>query len=63
MQKKIARGRVLRELLKQDRLSPLSLKGQMAWLTAFNHGDFDTVPTNEVKSKLDALLARAETGS
>ena len=43
MQKKITRGRVLRELLKQDRVSPLTLKGQIAWLTAFNQGRFDEV--------------------
>ena len=60
MQKKIAKGRVLRELLKQDRLSPVSLRGQMAWLTAFNQGSFDEVKASDVKSALDALLTRAE---
>ena len=34
---------------KQDRLSPVSLKGQMAWLTAFNQGGFDDVAPADVK--------------
>lgn len=38
---RIQRGRVLRELLKQDRLAPLPIEAQMAWLTAFNQGMFD----------------------
>ncbi len=38
---RIKRGRVLRELLKQDRLSPLTIETQMAWLVAFNAGLFD----------------------
>lgn len=41
MQKKIQRGRILRELLKQDRLSPLAIEEQMGWLIAFNEGLFD----------------------
>ena len=60
VQKKISRGRVLRELLKQDRLSPVSAQGQMAWLTAFNQGSFDEVDPADVRSRLEALLARAE---
>jgi F-type H+-transporting ATPase subunit alpha len=60
MQKKITRGRVLRELLKQDRLSPVSVQGQMAWLTAFNQGDLDAVAIADVKKKLLELIARAE---
>jgi F-type H+-transporting ATPase subunit alpha len=56
MQKRIERGRVLRELLKQDRLSPVSAEGQIAWLQAFNRGDFDTVSPDEVKSRLSRVL-------
>jgi len=33
---RIKRGRMLREVLKQDRLSPLPPEFQMAWLVAFN---------------------------
>ncbi|MBV1930726.1 MAG: F0F1 ATP synthase subunit alpha [Porticoccaceae bacterium] len=43
MENAIKRGRVLREILKQDRFSPLSIEFQMAWLVAFNEGLFDDV--------------------
>ena len=39
---KIQRGRLLREILKQDRLSPLPASFQLAWLIAYNEGLFDT---------------------
>lgn len=48
MEAKIARGRVLRELLKQDRLSPLPIEFQMAWLVAFNTGLFDGLDSARV---------------
>jgi F-type H+-transporting ATPase subunit alpha len=35
---KIARGRLLREILKQERLSPLPPAFQLAWMTAYNAG-------------------------
>jgi len=38
---KIRRGRVLRELLRQDRLAPLPIEAEMAWLIAFNAGLLD----------------------
>lgn len=63
MQKKITRGRVLRELLKQDRLAPLTLSNQMAWLTAFNQGVFDSIPVNEVKAKLGTMLGERPPGA
>jgi F-type H+/Na+-transporting ATPase subunit alpha len=37
MEQRIQRGRLLRELLKQDRLMPLPSLFQLAWLLAFNH--------------------------
>jgi len=54
MEASIRRGRVLREILKQDRLSPLSCEYQMALLVAFNDGHFDTVTE---AGRLHALLA------
>ena len=48
MEKAIRRGRILREILKQERLSPLPVEFQLAWLVAFNEGLFD-------KCELDAL--------
>ncbi len=57
---KIARGRVLRELLKQDRLSPLSIEFQLAWLTAFNQGLFDKVLPASIPALLDHLATRVK---
>ncbi len=55
MELAIKRGQVLREILKQDRLSPQSIEYQMAWLIAFNDGLFDSVALDEVKQRLDKL--------
>jgi len=38
MEAAIKRGKILRELLKQDRLSPHTIEFQLAWLIAFNEG-------------------------
>ena len=56
MELAIRRGRVLREVLKQDRLAPLSVEFQMAWLVAFNDGCFDDVETENIPG----VLARLE---
>jgi F-type H+/Na+-transporting ATPase subunit alpha len=56
MEKAIRRGRVLRELLKQERLSPLPVEFQMAWLVAFNAGLFDSVEINRISSMLANML-------
>jgi len=53
---KIRRGRLLREILKQDRLSPLPIEFHLAWLTAFNNKLFDDRDLKEIKQKLDHLL-------
>jgi len=60
MEAKIARGRVLRELLKQDRLSPLPIEFHLAWLTAFNLGLFDKIPPESIPVLLEDLAARAK---
>jgi F-type H+-transporting ATPase subunit alpha len=52
---KIRRGRLLRELLKQGRLAPLSPQQHMAWLVAYNEGFFD--PSADQPGALAALLA------
>jgi len=41
MEAAIQRGRLLREILKQDRLSPLPARFQLAWLIAFNDRLFE----------------------
>jgi len=51
----IHRGRVLREILKQDRLAPLPAIFQIAWLIAFNNGLFDQVEPEAVLPMLGAL--------
>jgi F-type H+-transporting ATPase subunit alpha len=60
MEAKIARGRVLRELLKQDRLSPLPIEFHLAWLTGFNHGQFDKVLPESIPALLEHLAARVK---
>jgi F-type H+-transporting ATPase subunit alpha len=54
---KIARGRVLREILKQERLAPLPATFQLAWMTAFNAGLFDALPPQKVPPALQRLRA------
>lgn len=55
MEKAIRRGRVLREILKQEQLSPLPAEFQMAWLIAFNSGLLDHLELTEVTKVLSHL--------
>jgi len=55
METALQRGRVLREILKQQRLSPLTATSQLAWLIAFNDGLFENT-TNDQRQKLFATL-------
>ena len=57
MEKRIRRGRALREALKQDRLTPLPIEFQMAWLTAFNEGLLEEADAKRIPEKLQALGA------
>jgi len=57
MEARIRRGQLLREMLKQDLLTPLSIEFQMAWMVAYNEGLFDNVELGQVKQRL-ALLQR-----
>lgn len=56
MQASINRGRLLRAILKQDRLAPLPVEFEMAWLVAFNDGLFDQARIDDVPALLTALL-------
>jgi F-type H+-transporting ATPase subunit alpha len=58
MELKVKRGRVLREILKQGRLSPLSIEFQMAWLVAYNEGLFDDADPGDIPERLDRLAVR-----
>jgi F-type H+-transporting ATPase subunit alpha len=55
MEAAITRGRVLREILKQERLMPLPEDFQLAWLIAFNDRLFDTVPEDRIATALGVL--------
>ena len=55
LQKKLQRGRILRELLKQDRLKPVSECFNLGWLIGFNEDLFDGKPLEELQSCMDAL--------
>lgn len=62
MEKAIRRGKVLREILKQDRLSPLPVEFHLAWLVAFNAGLFDEVETEKIGAMLADLLPHVTKG-
>ncbi|MGZ8911330.1 MAG: F0F1 ATP synthase subunit alpha [Methylococcaceae bacterium] len=55
MEARIKRGRLLREILKQDRLMPLSALFQMAWLTAFNSGFLNQAEPKEIAGYLESI--------
>ncbi|HRF13660.1 MAG TPA: F0F1 ATP synthase subunit alpha [Candidatus Accumulibacter phosphatis] len=59
---KIRRGRLLRELLKQERLAPLSPEQHLAWLVAYNEGAFDALAGEAVQGRLARLLHQAAAG-
>ena len=58
MEARIKRGRLLREILKQDRLAPLCSRFQLAWLMAFNVGLFNDIKPEDIT----VSLARIEQG-
>lgn len=60
---KIKHGRLLRELLKQDRFAPLPIEVHLAWLLGFHHGLFDAVPPRRVNSLIISLADRIRTSS
>ena len=59
----INRGRILREILKQDRLEPLPITFQMAWMVAFNNSLFDEIKPEQVPSLLKTLIKKLEQSS
>lgn len=58
METKIRRGRLLREIFKQERLAPLPIAFELAWMVAYNEGLFDGIPTNAIPACLGHLAAR-----
>jgi F-type H+/Na+-transporting ATPase subunit alpha len=61
MEARIKRGRLLRELLKQDRLAPHGNLFQLAWLTAFNSGMFNRAVPENIPSMLVSIEQGLET--
>jgi F-type H+-transporting ATPase subunit alpha len=55
MERAIRRGRLLREILKQERLQPVDVESQMAWLVAFNDGLLDMEAPDAIADRLAAL--------
>lgn len=43
MEAKIRRGRLLREIFRQERLAPQPIEFQLAWMVAYNEGLFDAM--------------------
>ena len=60
MEARIRRGQVLREMLKQDLLAPLTIEFQMAWLVAYNEGLFDNLELGRVKPRMELLQRQVE---
>jgi len=54
---KIRRGRLLREILKQERLAPLPAGFQLAWLIAYNMGLLDATEVTAVPAALSKIAA------
>jgi F-type H+-transporting ATPase subunit alpha len=54
---KIRRGRLLREILKQERLAPLPAGFQLAWLIAYNTGLLDATELTAIPAALSKIAA------
>lgn len=60
MQARLDKGRLLRNILMQDALSPLSAKAQLAWLIAFNEGLFNGMDRKSIDGALDGLIKASD---
>ena len=54
---KLRRGRLLRTLLKQDRLAPLPEQAHLAWLLAYDQGLLDRLAPAAAATALPGLFA------
>lgn len=63
MQQQIQNGRILREILKQDRLSPLPIEFQQAWLIAYNDGLFNQLAIEDIPSVLKKIAQEVQKSS
>jgi len=55
MEEKIRCGQVLREVLKQDRLAPVAVEFQLAWMMAYNRGHFSEPVPARIRLQLQEL--------
>lgn len=53
---KIRRGRLLREILKQEQLNPLPAAFELAWLIAYNEGLLDSLKIIDLPNALKKIL-------
>ena len=60
MDAQLKRGAILRELLQQDRLDPLPIRFQLAWLIAFNAGLFQGVSPEDLAGVMARLRAAVD---
>ncbi|MGR8941342.1 MAG: F0F1 ATP synthase subunit alpha [Gammaproteobacteria bacterium] len=58
IEQKLRHGRLLREILKQDRLEPLSEQAHLAWLLAYGEGLLNDVPPDQAAARLHRLFER-----
>ncbi|MBS1190176.1 MAG: synthase subunit alpha [Rhodocyclaceae bacterium] len=58
MEAKICRGRALREIFRQERLSPMAIEFELAWMVAYNEGLLDAVPIDAIPRQLARLAER-----
>jgi len=63
MEAQLKRGAILRELLQQERLDPLPIRFQLAWLIAFNERLFDAAETADLASMAARLRAGVDNSS
>ncbi|MCS4503340.1 F0F1 ATP synthase subunit alpha [Arhodomonas aquaeolei] len=56
MERRLERGRLLRELLKQDRLAPVPVVFDLAWMIAYQAGLLDDLGPEQAAARLNDLL-------
>ncbi len=63
LQARLARGRLLRQVLQQEAQQPLPPRAQLAWLVAFNDGRFKDLDGKALAAALERLRAGAVAGT
>jgi F-type H+-transporting ATPase subunit alpha len=58
VEEKLTRGRLLREILKQDRLQPLSEQAHLAWLLAYGEGLLAQINPEQIPTLLEQLFTQ-----